>query len=95
MPNYDKEIELLAMNPHEFSPVVITGDSGNGKTDFLLSSQPSSQAVCTYILIVLMKIRSLLFSHINSLSTIYSLMKMRFYGLHSKILHHLRQLRAS
>ena len=35
MPNYDKEIELLAMNPHEFSPVVITGDSGNGKTDFL------------------------------------------------------------
>ena len=56
MQNYDKEIELLAMNPHEFSPVVITGDSGNGKTDFLLSSRPSSQAVCTYILIVLMKI---------------------------------------
>ena len=35
MPNYDKEIELLAMNPHEFSPVVISGNSGNGKTDFL------------------------------------------------------------
>ena len=35
MPNYDKEIELLAMNPHEFSPVVISGNSGNGKSTFL------------------------------------------------------------
>ena len=35
MPNYDKEIELLAMNPHEFSPVVISGNSGNGKSPFL------------------------------------------------------------
>ena len=35
MPNYDKEIELLAMNPHEFSPVVISGNLGNGKSTFL------------------------------------------------------------
>lgn len=35
MPNYDKEIELLAMNSHEFSPVVISGNSGNGKSTFL------------------------------------------------------------
>ena len=35
MPNYDKEIELLAMNPHEFSPVLVSGNSGNGKSMFL------------------------------------------------------------
>ena len=35
MPNYDKEIELLAMNTHEFSPVVISGNLGNGKSTFL------------------------------------------------------------
>ena len=35
MPNYDKEIELLATNPHYFSPVVISGNSGNGKSTFL------------------------------------------------------------
>ena len=39
MPNYDKEIELLAMNPHEFSPVVISGNSGNGKSTFLHKSR--------------------------------------------------------
>lgn len=35
MPKYNKEIDLLAMNPHEFSPVVISGNSGNGKSTFL------------------------------------------------------------
>lgn len=35
MLNYDEEIERLAMNPHEFSPVVVSGNSGNGKSRFL------------------------------------------------------------
>lgn len=35
MKNYDKEIALLAMRPHDFSPVDIIGKTGNGKSTFL------------------------------------------------------------